>query len=240
MVVFPTPASPPRSTSWPRPSIAVSSSLRRSRSSRSRPTRCGREYSVIGVRSAGGVTTHLLEGQPSPRSIASTNLAQRGDGAAASGASGWFLHLCRRWYPEASVALPRGGRGGERAREREDLNQLDCTPAGGPAPRSPQPPPGYLLGAAGAGDDTSGPRTRSCLSGIVDDDTRPLHEHLRPRGTEDQRTYRRGARGALVGRPDRGGGCGSPGGRATRYPLRNHTRSGRRNSGCPVAFARGR
>src|SRR5918995_5347889 len=90
MVVLPTPASPPRSTSWPRPPIAASSNLRRSRSSRSRPTRCGREFSGIGVRSAGGVKTHLLQGQPSPRSIASTNLTQYGAGATASRASGWF------------------------------------------------------------------------------------------------------------------------------------------------------
>src|SRR5215207_1372381 len=134
MVVLPTPASPPRSTSWPRPSIAVSSSLRRSRSSRSRPTRCGLEFSGIGVRSAGGVTTHLLEGQPSPRSIASTSLAQSDD--AVSLARGWFPQRYLRWYPEASVALPRGGRGGERAREGEDLNRRDCAPTGGLAPRS--------------------------------------------------------------------------------------------------------
>src|SRR5918995_4513427 len=90
MVVLPTPASPPRSTSWPCPTTAESSSLRRSRSSRSRPTRCGCEFSVIGVRSAGGVTTHFLEGQPSPRSIASTNLAQRILGARLVGSRAGF------------------------------------------------------------------------------------------------------------------------------------------------------
>jgi hypothetical protein len=89
------------------------------------------------MRSAGGVTTHLLEGQPSPRSIATTNLAQRGEGAAGSRVSGSFMHLCLWWYPEAWVTLPKGGQGDERAREREDPNERDCTSSGRPASRGP-------------------------------------------------------------------------------------------------------